>query len=101
MMAVYVLCVLLSISLYLNHGHRVYNLAVYIYKKLIKPKFKVDEYVMIDDMHFIIVQVCDYQKPYTYYCLPIHNKSGTMVSIGKYYHESRIKKIEGLLKALE
>jgi hypothetical protein len=91
--------ILLVIQMLLTHLDRLVSLYFIIYKKIFKPKFKVGEYVMIDDIEFEIVLISKNSRPYTYFCLPVSNSSATMYE--SYYHESEICKKTGLLKELE
>lgn len=99
MVTVTVLSILLTINMFLMHGHKIVEIYYFFYKKLNKPKFKPNELVMIDDREFEVILLTHNSKPYTYFCLPTNNYNVRMLET--YFHESRIKKKTGLLKELE
>jgi hypothetical protein len=100
MLSMYLLSFLLFLSLLLNHGHRLFHLYRWAYRKLKKPKFKVGECVTINDVDYEIVLITETHRPYTYYCLPIYIKNVSLLR-NPYFHESKIKKRTGILKELE
>ena len=97
MFIISVVAILLTINMVLMHGHYLYKCYNWAYRKLIKPKFKVGEFVMIGDVEFEIIHITTEHRPYTYYCYPVRSKKYSQY----YYHESLIKKKSGLLKELE
>lgn len=99
MITVTVLSILLTVNMILMHGHKFVQFYYWVYKKLNKPKFKINEFVMINDVEFEIVLITSNAKPYTYFCLPVKTNNARMIEA--YYHESKIKKKTGLLKELE
>jgi hypothetical protein len=99
MVTMIVLAILLTINMLLMHLEIIGKIYISIYRKLIKPKFKLGELVLINDVEFEIVMISKNAKPYTYFCLPVYNKTSRMLE--NYYHESEIKKKTGLLKELE
>jgi hypothetical protein len=99
MLTLIVVAILLTINMLLMHFDRLVEFYHYLYKKLIKPKFRVGEYVMINDIEFEIILIARSSKPYTYFCLPVNIANSRMYE--SYYHESEIKKKTGLLKELE
>jgi hypothetical protein len=99
MLTMIVVAILLTLNMLLMHFDRLVEFYYYLYKKLFKPKFKVGEYVMINDIEFEIILIARSSKPYTYFCLPVNLTGSKMYE--SYYHESEIKKKTGLLKELE
>ena len=99
MITVSVLAILLIISMILTHADRIVAIYCWTYRKLIKPKFIVGEFVLIRDIEFEIIMLSKNSRPYTYFCLPVNSKSSKIAET--YYHESEIKKKTGLLKELE
>lgn len=90
--------VLLVINMLLMHFDKIVSFYFYLYKKIIKPKFKRGEFVLIDNVEFEVIATLKDYKPHTYYCLPA-SKNVNITQV--YYHESEIKKKTGLLKELE
>lgn len=99
MVTMVVLAILLTINMLLSHFDKLVEFYYWSYKKLNKPKFKIGEFVLINDVEFEIILITKNSRPYTYFCLPVNNKSSRMTEA--YYHESEIKKKTGLLKELE
>lgn len=99
MVTMIVLAILLTINMLLSHFDKLVEFYYWSYKKLIKPKFKVGEFVLINDIEFEIILIAKSSRPYTYFCLPVSHKNSRMIEA--YYHESEIKKKTGLLKELE
>ena len=99
MLTMIMLSILLTINMLLMHFDKLIHIYYYAYRKLISPKFKIDELVMIDDYEYQILVISKTAKPYTYFCLPITGYGVRMVE--SYFHESKIKKKTGLLKELE
>lgn len=93
-----ILSILLTLNMILVHSDKIVLFYNYMYKKFKKPKFKVGELVLIDDIEFQVILISSTSKPYTYFCLPLYNTSKQYES---YFHESRINKKTGLLKELE
>lgn len=91
--------VLLVINMLLMHFDKIVSFYFYLYKKIIKPKFKRGEFVLIDNVEFEVIATLKDYKPYTYYCLPASKNVNMIRQV--YYHESEIKKKTGLLKELE
>lgn len=100
MLAIYTLSGLLALSLLLNHGHRLIQFYQWLYRKLKKPKFKLGECVMINDIEYEVMIITESLRPYTYYCLPKYIKNVSLLR-EPYFHESKIKKKTGILKELE
>lgn len=99
MVVMVIVSILLTINMVLTHLDKLVAAYYWIFKKLVNPKFKVGELVLINDNEFEIILITKNSRPYTYFCLPINYvNSRTMES---YYHESEIKKKTGLLKELE
>lgn len=94
-----VVAILLVMQMLLMHLDRLVSFYCIVYKKLFKPKFRIGEYVMINDVEFEIILISKNSRPYTYFCLPVNSSSSTMYE--SYYHESEICKKTGLLKELE
>lgn len=99
MITITILSILLTANMILMHSDKIVEFYYYLYKKLFKPKFRVGEYVMINDIEFEIILIARSAKPYTYFCLPVNLNGSKMYE--SYYHESEIKKKTGLLKELE
>ncbi len=99
MVTTIILSILLTLNMILMHGYKFVQFYYWIYRKVKKPKFKINEYVMISDIEFEILMITSNARPYTYFCLPV--KATGVRMIEAYYHESRIKKKTGLLKELE
>lgn len=99
MALMYAVAVLLVINMFLAHANYLYEAYVWIYRKVKKPKFRVGEFVLINDVEFEVVLITKNSKPYTYYCLPVNLRMNRILET--YYHESEIKKKTGLLKELE
>jgi hypothetical protein len=99
MIVMYIVAALLIFNIFLNHSNRFVGWYYSLYKKLIKPKFKVGEMVMINSLEYEIATIVRGAKPYTYFCLPKSNKRGMILET--WFHESLIKKKTGLLKELE
>jgi hypothetical protein len=99
MITMTVLAILLTVNMLLLHFDKIVQLYYFLYKKLIPPRFKVDELVMIDNIEYRVLHVAKSYTPYTYFCLPSNGYHGRMPEA--YFHESRIKKKTGLLKELE
>ncbi len=91
--------ILLTINMFLMHIEYLGKAYNWTYKKLKKPKFKIDELVMIGKVEYRIRYITKGYRPYTYYCIPVIYK--TRHYVDNYYHESEIKKKTGLLKELE
>jgi hypothetical protein len=100
MLAIYLLTILLSMSLFLNHGYKLVLFYQWLYRKLYKPKFSIGEFVMINDIEYEIMLITQSYRPYTYYCLPKYIKNVSLLR-ETYFHESKIKKKTGILKELE
>lgn len=100
MAAYWILAVLLFTSLVLTHGDKFAQVYYWVYKKFIKPKFKVGQHVMIDGKIWKIVMLLNSYPPYTYYCLPIQIKNVNL-AIDPYVPERRIKPMSGILNELE
>lgn len=99
MLTMLIVANLLFINMLLMHFDRLVSAYRYLYKKVKKPKFKVGEFVMINDVEYEIMMLSNSSKPYTYVCLPVNiNRNRVFES---YFHETRIKKKTGLLKELE
>lgn len=94
-----ILAILLTINILLLHFDKIITFYYYMYRKLIKPKFKIGELVMIDNVEFEIVSISHSSTPYVYVCYPVYNTNNKHIS--PYYHESLLKKKTGLLKELE
>lgn len=92
--------VLLVINMVLMHADRIVSMYYWSYKKLIKPKFKSGEFVLINNVEYEVISVVKTSKPYTYFCLPKSNQRSSLFR-DTYFHESKIKKKTGLLKELE
>jgi hypothetical protein len=79
----------------LMHFDKIIKFYFFVYKKIKKPRFKVDELVLINNIEYQILQVSAKLPLYSYFCMTVFNKGSG------YYHESEIKKKSGLLKELE
>ena len=99
MITLVVLAILLTINKLLTHLEVLGSFYFWLYRKLFKPKFKVGELVLINDIEFEVMVNLKNAKPYTYVCFPVNNKNSKILE--NYYHESEIKKKTGLLKELE
>jgi hypothetical protein len=99
MVIMIIVAVLLIINIILLHTEKLTQAYYWIYRKLKKPRFKVGEFVMINDTEFEIILIARNSRPYTYFCLPRNMSHGKMVE--SYYHEYEISKKTGLLKELE
>jgi hypothetical protein len=91
-----VVAILLTINMLLMHFDKITKVYYFVYKKIKKPMFKVDELVLINNMEYQILQVSINLPFYSYFCMPVFDKGPS-----GYYHESKIKKKSGLLKELE
>lgn len=91
--------VLLVLNMALTHANKLYDFYVWMYKKLVKPKFTTGEFVFINNVEYEVIFLTKNSRPYTYFCLPVNPNSSKMVET--YFHESEIKKKTGLLKELE
>lgn len=98
MVTMVVVGILLVLNMLLMHPDRIGKLYSWVYRALIKPKFKVGEFVFINDLEFEVVYITKEQRPYTYLCIPVYKKA---YGVQNYYHESEIRKKTGLLKELE
>lgn len=94
-----VVAILLTINMFLMHLDKIASFYYWLYRKIKKPKFKIGELVLINDIEFEILLITKNHKPYTYFCLPTNNSRSRMIEA--YYYESEIKKKTGLLKELE
>lgn len=100
-MAVYwVLAFMLSVSLVINHGDKFIRLARKLISKIIKPKFKEGQHVMIDNVEWKIIMITQPYYPYVYYCYPISIKNVRM-PLDSYVPEKRIKAKTGIFKELD
>lgn len=99
-MIIYLISFLLTMNILSIHGYRLQQFYYWSYKRLIKPKFKVGDLVIINNYIFVIMAVTTSHRPYTYFCLPAYHKHATFTN-EHYFHESRIKKLTGILKELE
>lgn len=93
-----VVAILLTINMCLMHADKLISIYRSAYKKLIKPKFKEGEFVMIDNIEYEVIYIMKLEKPYTYYCLPVDK---TVRHFCSYFHEKVIDKKVGVLKELE
>lgn len=98
MVTMVLVAILLVINMVLMHLEKIGKLYYWVYKKIKSPKFKVGEFVFIENREFEIVYITKEQRPYTYMCIPVFKKTSPTQN---YYHESEIKKKTGLLKELE
>jgi hypothetical protein len=91
-----VVAILLTINILLMHFDKVVKFYYFIYKSIKKPKFKLDELVLINNLEYQVVMIDRNAPFYTYFCISIYSngRSG-------YFHESDICKKVGLLKELE
>ena len=97
---IYLLSLLLISNLFLSHGYRIKQFYFWVLRKIFKPKFRSGEIVIINGEPYEIRALMGYERPYTYYCLPVFIKNVNLLN-DPYFHESKIKKITGLLKELE
>jgi len=95
----HIVATLLILNIYLTHSARLKDWYYIVYKKLVKPKFKKGELVMINGLEHEIINIIRRAKPYTYFCL-LKSKSSAIIH-ETWFHESLIKKKTGLLKELE
>lgn len=91
--------ILLIVNMVLLHSEKIIETYYWVYRRFIKPKFRIGEHVMINDIEFEIILIARASRPYTYFCLPYNMNHARMTET--YYHESEIKKKTGLLKELE
>jgi transglutaminase-like putative cysteine protease len=70
----------------------------WLYKKLIKPKYKLGDIVLLDGEMCEVIHISPKAKPYEYLCLPL-NKNNTNIYYN-YYPQKRLKPISDLLKSL-
>lgn len=91
-----VVAILLTINMLLMHFDKLVKVYYFVYKKIRKPAFKVDELVLINNVEYQVVLVDRNPPFYTYFCISIFSKG-----YSGYFHESKIKKKSGLLKELE
>lgn len=99
MVLMILLTLLLIVNIVLNHGHTIKQIYYFFYKKIIKPKFSIGEFVMVNDMEYEVQWIVHSEKPYTYYCLRLIKSNARIQEY--FFHESEIKKKSGLLKGLE
>lgn len=95
----HVVAILLVLQMCVLHTNKIMLFYFWAYKKLRKPKFAVNERVMIADREYEILAVNTSGRPYTYFCSPI-NTNGLRI-FKAHYHESELKRKTGLLKELE
>lgn len=99
MLVFYVVGILLTINIFLLNFYSIKSFYYWLYKKIIKPKFKLDEYVFINNVEYEVLYISASHKPYTYYCYPVDTNYNR--PIGRYFSEREIKKKCKLLKELE
>lgn len=99
MLTMVVLSILLTINMLLMHFDKLVSFYYYMYRKLVSPKFKIGEFVMVDNYEYQVLLISKTSKPYTYFCLPTNHYNVRIPEA--YFHETRIKKKTGLLKELE
>lgn len=93
----YIIAILLLCNIVIFHGHLFVRAYYWSYRKLIKPKFKVGEIVIINKELFEVIQISARLEPYSYFCLPLNKIS---VSLSNYYHQKELRAISALTKAL-
>jgi hypothetical protein len=91
------LALLLVTNIALYHSVPIMDMVYWTLRKLMKPKFKVGEFVVIRGHTCEIVHISARGMPYSYYCLPL-NKNKSI--IGNYYPQKALKPLSDLTKSL-
>ena len=91
-----VVAILLTINMLLMHFDKIIKFYYFMYKKIRKPMFKLDEMVLINNVEYQVILIDRNAPFYTYFCMPVFSRGHS-----GYFHESKLKKKSGLLKELE
>lgn len=96
----YFLAFLICFSLVLNHGHNFSSFFFKFYRKLVKPKFKVGDRVMVDGIEVQILYITEHNPPYVYFCCPVAINNAS-IYYDPYISQYRMKAKTGIFKELD
>jgi hypothetical protein len=81
----------------LFHASSIAGAYYWLHRKLIKPKYKIGDLVVIRGTVCEIVHVATRGMPYSYFCLPLNNFN---TILGNYYPQKLLKPLPDLTKSL-
>jgi hypothetical protein len=91
------LAVLLILNMILFHSSSIADGYYFLHRKLIKPKFKLKDVVIINgDIHEVL-HITTRGMPYSYFCLPLNSFNSRL---GNYYPQRMLKSLPDLTKSL-
>jgi hypothetical protein len=93
----HVVALLLVLNIAMFHGRHFADSYFWLYRKLIKPKFKIHDLVIVNGQLYEIIHISIVARPYAYFCLPLNKNSNTLST---YYPQKELKAVSDLTKAL-
>ena len=91
------LAILLIINMVLFHLSSVADAYFWLLRKVIKPKYKVKDIVIVMGEIHEVIHIASRGMPYSYFCLPLNSFNSRL---GNYYPQRMLKSLPDLTKSL-